>query len=416
MSHFLKKLFRDRKGNALAIAAAAMPLVIGSAGLATDTVQWALWKRQLQRTADSGALAGVHAIVQGQNVNSAVTRDLAINSHVGITTNSTIENSPTVGAYTSDPYAVRVALSVQKKLGFSSLFLSVAPTINAVATATVVPHGKYCVISLEETATTGLSYTGNATVDLGCGMATNSRGAAAVYASGSSTVIASPLAAVGGIPNSSNFADGTMLRPYSMKQEDPFADVQPPAVPNPCANDPRRVSSDPAITLSGCFKGLTLNSDVTLTGEIIIDGGDFDIGAQANITCNGCVIILTNKSTNANAQIGTVKINGGATLNMSAPTSGTYAGILFYQDRRAQDGNSANNQNHINGNSSSFFQGAFYFSGQEVFMNGTSGMSTACVQMVARRVSFSGNTAINNSCPTDSGAGAFDGSMIRLVE
>lgn len=414
MSHFLKKLFRDRKGNALAIAAAAMPLVIGSAGLATDTVQWALWKRQLQRAADSGALAGVHAIVQGQNVNSAVTRDLAVNSHVGIAATSDIQNSPTVGAYTSDPYAVRVALSVQKKLGFSSLFLSVAPTINAVATATVVPTGKYCVISLEETTTTGLTYAGNATVDLGCGMATNSRGAQAVDASGSSTVIASPLAAVGGIPNSNNFADGTMLQPYSMKQEDPFADIEPPAVPNGCTS--HTVGVNATQTLSGCFRDLTILGTATLVGEIILDGGGFRVGSQATVNCNGCVIILTNKNSNSNAQIGDVDITGGATLNMSAPTSGTYAGILFYQDRRAQDGNSANNENHINGNSSSFFQGAFYFPGQVVYMNGTSGMSTACVQMVARRVSFSGNTAITNSCPAGSGAGAFDGSMVRLVE
>ena len=53
-----KKLWRDKRGNALVIAAAALPLVLGSVGLASDTIQWSLWKRQLQRTADSAALAG----------------------------------------------------------------------------------------------------------------------------------------------------------------------------------------------------------------------------------------------------------------------------------------------------------------------------------------------------------------------
>ena len=56
MFKLLKKLWRDRRGNALAIAGAALPLIIGSAGLASDTIQWALMKRQLQRTADSAAL------------------------------------------------------------------------------------------------------------------------------------------------------------------------------------------------------------------------------------------------------------------------------------------------------------------------------------------------------------------------
>ena len=42
MFKFLKTLWRDRRGNALVIAGASLPLVIGSAGLASDTIQWAL--------------------------------------------------------------------------------------------------------------------------------------------------------------------------------------------------------------------------------------------------------------------------------------------------------------------------------------------------------------------------------------
>ena len=64
MIAFIKKLWRDRRGNALVVAAASMPLVLGSAGLASDTIQWTLWKRQLQRAADSGAIAGVYAIAE----------------------------------------------------------------------------------------------------------------------------------------------------------------------------------------------------------------------------------------------------------------------------------------------------------------------------------------------------------------
>ena len=40
MIAFIKKLWRDKRGNALVIVAAAMPLVLGSAGLASDTIQW----------------------------------------------------------------------------------------------------------------------------------------------------------------------------------------------------------------------------------------------------------------------------------------------------------------------------------------------------------------------------------------
>ena len=114
-------------------------------------------------------------------------------------------------------------------------------------------------------------------------------------------------------------------------------------------------------------------------------------------------------------------INAGANLNLKAPgTSATgvaagYAGILMYQDRRAPDGNNANSQSRMNGNATSFLQGALYFPSQQVTFNGTAGMSTNCLQLVARRVYYSGNMHISNTCPADSAAGAFDGKKVRLV-
>src|SRR4051812_49936378 len=66
MFEFFKRLIKVRRGNTLAIAAACLPLIIGSAGLASDTIQWTLWKRQLQRAADSGALAGVYGQLADQ--------------------------------------------------------------------------------------------------------------------------------------------------------------------------------------------------------------------------------------------------------------------------------------------------------------------------------------------------------------
>lgn len=414
MRGFLRRIFADQRGNALIITAAALPLVIGSAGLATDTVQWAMWKRQLQRSADSAALAGVFGIVQGQDHQAAVNRDLAINSHVGIATTTVVQRSP--AGFSSDPYAVRVQLSVQKRLGFSSLFMSTPPTVTAAGTATVVAQGQYCVISLEPTTTTGLTYTGNAMVDMGCGQATNSIGGTAVDASGSSTIIASPIAAVGGIPASNNFAAGTDVHPYSMRQVDPFASINPPVPSGSCPNI--NVNTTETVSLSaGCYGNMTLNGTVTLgPGTYVLDAGSLSIGSQARVSCSGCVIILTSRTaTNNPGSIGNVDINGGATVSMTAPTSGTYAGILFYQDRRALDGNSANRNSRINGNSSSTYQGAFYFPAQKITFNGTSGMVTNCIQMVARRVEFSGNTQITNVCPVGSGASSFDATTIRLV-
>lgn len=63
MTGFMKRLWGDKRGNALMIAGACLPMVVGAAGLASDTIQWALWKRQLQKAADSAAIAAVYASV-----------------------------------------------------------------------------------------------------------------------------------------------------------------------------------------------------------------------------------------------------------------------------------------------------------------------------------------------------------------
>jgi hypothetical protein len=453
MFGFLKKLWRDRRGNALVIAGAALPLIVGSAGRASDTIQWALWKRQIQRMADSGAMAGAYARVRGNTIDncsnvatatysSPVAYDVRKNNHLPQTPVCSATNPPSAGGYTTDPNAVKVTVSMQRALSFSGLFMNAAPNITASATATIVPGGKYCVVSLESTSVTGITATGNADVDLGCGMITNSTSMTAAVATGSSVVNASPIAAVGGIAASNNWATGTVLQPFTIAQPDPFANVYPPVSTDyPSGNCPNLRQNQPSdsmpasafnssnyTTLTGtsagamCFNDISISGTVTFPSNsvIVIDGGSLSIGAQAHVTCDGCTFVLTNRS--SSGAIGNVNINGGAELNLSAPgtdatgVASTYEGIIIYQDRRAIDGTSANNQSTINGNATSFLQGAFYFPSQQLTFNGTAGMSTECLQLVARRVYYSGNLDISNTCPADSGADAFQGRKVRLVE
>jgi hypothetical protein len=97
---------------------------------------------------------------------------------------------------------------------------------------------------------------------------------------------------------------------------------------------------------------------------------------------------------------------------MVAPKSGTYKGLMMYQDRRATFDNAI----QINGNNGSKMEGAYYFPRADFTFNGTSGIDSKCLQIVTKRVQFTGNSAITNVCPSDSGGGAFDGQRIRLVE
>jgi hypothetical protein len=106
-------------------------------------------------------------------------------------------------------------------------------------------------------------------------------------------------------------------------------------------------------------------------------------------------------------------MNGGAEIDMSAPTSGTYEDILIYQDRRASSTSSTVNK--VNGNSDSLMSGAFYFPNQQLQINGTAGLNFNCAQFVARTVDFSGNGSINNTCTGGYGDDSIMGKHVRLV-
>ncbi len=414
---FPQSILREATGNVLMMTALTMPALIGAAGLAIDTVQWTLMQKTMQREADSAALAGALSRAQNGNAINAAKQSLARYNLVKLTFPPVIENAPTAGIRKGDASAVRVVLTTQKVLPFSSMFMSQTPTISVVATAASITEGKYCVISLENAGVTGITVQGSASVELGCGVATNSPAAKAVVAGGSSYLAANPVAAVGGIPNSSSFAAGTLLLRNTLPQRDPFASLPTPKITSCSAqlsvapNTTRQVTNPSG---SSCYRGMDLRGTVNFApGIYFVDGNSLTIGAQAVVTGTNVTFILTSSNAAGNPNsIANISINGGATVRLSATTTGPYAGVLVYQDRRASNSSS----NTINGNSASMYQGAFYLPAQGVSFSGTAGMNTRCMQIVARRVTFIGNSRVDNECPENSGARAFDGSRVYLVE
>ncbi|MFL6863116.1 MAG: pilus assembly protein TadG-related protein, partial [Allosphingosinicella sp.] len=213
----LKSLFKDKRGNALIIGAATLPLVLGSAAFAVDSIQMALMKRQLQRASDSAALAGAYAVAQTVDPVEAVHHDLDENYFPILSQPETV----TVGPSGTYQQTVRVQLTAKRSLPFMSLFTHSPSTVTGDATAAIVQSGNFCMLSLYDGTDPGIDVNGTADVTLGCGMAANSRGSQAVTAGGSSTITAAPIMAVGGLDGTSNnFVQPTKLQPHSGAQSD----------------------------------------------------------------------------------------------------------------------------------------------------------------------------------------------------
>ena len=393
--------------------AATMPVFLGGVALAVDATQWTLARRLLQRQADSGALAGVFGMAQGANVTTSVTRDLALNRNFGTMATPVIERGPSVGPFAGDNNAVRVALRSDLRLPFASLFLQGDTSVNVEATAALISVGELCVLALDSSNTTGITMTGSSIVDLNCGMATNSTGSVAISGGGSSTIIASPLVAAGGIPPSSNFGPDAVLVPYAVPQADPFAHLPDPVITG--NSQQMRVQPNRSANFQpGNYRNVDIKGRANLApGTYYIDGGSFSVSAQAELVGDGVTIILTSSNAASNpGSIADVDMNGGAYVNLKAPTSGTYEGVLFYQDRRATF--SSNKYNKINGNSSSELRGAMYFPRTGLDFTGNTSMQIDCIQLIGFRVVFTGNSTVRNICP-GAGGQALAGTAVRLV-
>ena len=83
----------------------------------------------------------------------------------------------------------------------------------------------------------------------------------------------------------------------------------------------------------------------------------------------------------------TVQFNGNAHLTLSAPTAGTYSGILFFGDRTQ-----GNATQKFNGDGTSSMTGALYFPSQQIQMTGIFSGQNGCMQVIADTIDYTGSS------------------------
>ncbi|WP_435417208.1 Tad domain-containing protein [Parerythrobacter aurantius] len=410
----LQALRGDRRGNVLVIVAIGTTSLVGAAGVGVDTVQWYLWKRQLQQAADSGAMAGALSLFQ-RNSWQQPSRDEVGRNYTGSYTITALRNPPTTGAYAGNTGAVEIIATTSQRLPFSSLFLSAPPTIQVRSVATSVADGEFCVISLAQSGT-GVEVQGSAQVNLGCGTSANSPDGIAVDLSGSSFLGSNPISAVGGIDYAArNIANGTTMLPYGLPVTDPLASrgLSVPTSPANCTSQSGRVQPSDNVTLNpGRFcSGMDLKGTVTLNpGVYIIDGNSLAINAGAVVRGEGVTFVLTGNNANS---IATVSINGGADVELSAPDDTqdpTWAGILFYQDPRGDATHT------INGGADLDFEGIIYMPTGDISFSGGSTQAAECLLLIAEVVRFTGNSGLGNDCESHIDTLDTSARIVRVVE
>jgi hypothetical protein len=130
-------------------------------------------------------------------------------------------------------------------------------------------------------------------------------------------------------------------------------------------------------------------------GNYIVDGGYFSVAGSATLTGSGVTVFL-NKQLETTWP--TVSFSNGATVTLTAPTTGTYAGIAIFQSRSATSAT-----NSILGGAAVNITGAIYLPNQALDFYGGTSSSTPCTMIVANTLTLGGAAYINCSAGSLSG-------------
>ena len=411
----LSRFWRDRRGNYALMTALISPVLIGSAGLATEGGLWMYVHQTLQGAADSAALSA--ATQYGLNTSASLDNQAqSVVATYGYTvgnagTSVTVNRPPSSGSYTGNNKAVEVIVTTQQTRLLSSIFSSGNVTLTGRAVAIPGNAGMGCVLSLNLTASGGVTSKGNSAVSLNqCSVYDDSNNSSALVNGGTATINALSVNVVGQISGGSGITttQGTNLGISPVT--DPYAGV---AMPSAGACTTNNVTYKTTITIDpGTYcNGIQLNAGAVVTmnpGVYFIDRGSLQMAGGSTLQGTGVTIVFTSSTGNNYA---TATINGGALLAITAPTTGPTAGIAMFGDRSMPTSSAFK----FNGGDNQVIGGAVYIPKGTLEYAGGNNANTNCTQVIGDSVTFVGNSLLKINC-SGSGTKPIGVSMASLVE
>jgi len=396
----------------------SLTVMLGMLGLAVD-MGWAYYRQQAaQSAADAAAVAAVRAALNsapgGPSCAGSVWCGAATNcpsrspgsastsfdnacmlaAANGFTTSGIDRVSVQAGTSSAVPgvpgpsaaYWATVRVRESLPALFGAAFARGGLTPGAIATAGAIssPGGASCIYVLDPHAADAFLAGNGAVVQIGCGVYVNSNNSsAAMYVTGGASVQAPTISVVGGFKKDNGGTTSVVPTTGAASVPDPFANLPSPTPAGSCQSGNFTAwQPKPYTPAPGTYCGFSVGNGMSLqmsAGTYIINGGTFSIQGGSTVTSTGGVLIyLTGGAT--------VNIANGASVTLSAQSSGTYQGVLFYQDRSmASPGSSL-----FAGGASMNLTGSLYFPHATLNVNNGSSTAGTAMALVADMVNFQG--------------------------
>lgn len=390
-------IYSTERGQALILISLAAIGLFGIVGLAIDSSAKFSDRRHAQNAADTAALAGSLANIQGDPnweldaLNRALENGYDDNH---LTNEVEVYACNDVGAdcgpYAGDQRFVQVVITSKINTTFARV-IGITQLQNRVEALAMSEeayigelYGGASIIGLAPDQCKTIWLSGSAAVNItGGGIFSNSevncgttiQGATgfAIDMDGSIDMVAAGYVKNGN-PYLGNIDGGLH------GNADPY-DYPPPAgmLPNPVCTGSAAKSGTKMTP--GNWSGAFPPSGVkTLDPGTYCIKGNFRLNSKDSLTGTGVTIYM---------QSGDIDWNGGATINLTAPTSGDLAGLLIYAPM------SNTNTMRFNGNASSNLTGTLLMPAAPIVYNGTGNLNPSHVQIIGYTVEITGSNVTN---------------------
>src|ERR1039458_324276 len=399
-----------RRGYVVVTMLVSLMVLLSFLGLGIDVGYEEYVKMRMQTAADAAAVGGAQELRASGSTNlvAAAKGDAASN---GFTDGSkgvaiTVNNPPATGYSTGNATAVEVLISQNVPTFFMELIGISSGTVRARAVA-LLGSGTSCFYALDPAASGAFSASGGVNVQVNCGSTVDSSSATAMSVSGGSKVTATYIDLTG----KDTVSGGSTVSPAPVTgvaaSGDPLSSLPKPSV-GACTYTSKSVSGGATVTLSpGTYcAGISISGGSKVTfnpGTYVLKGGGLSLSGGSTMTGAGGTFF---NSAAIGYGYGPISLSGGTTVTLSAPATGSLAGILFFQDSSV----GASAPSSFSGGAGAILNGTLYFPTTGLTYSG--GSSSAYTIIVADTVNFSGGSVLNNNYSSLSGGSPVKGGAI----
>ena len=386
----MKQPHSSERGQVLVIIAVAIIGLVGITGLAIDGSRAYSDRRQAQNAADTAALAAALSYAHepdGDFASVGFSRAASNGFDDNGITNDVEVNHPPVepSFYAGNNDYVQVIITSHLGTLFGRV-VGIEQLTNTVEAVARVYPSEYtemyfgnAVVGLAPHECKAIKYQGNADTTLtGGGLFVNSDCPdAAFFNNSSSAALDAPsLTSVGGVAYKEGALDVPSISTGAQAFSYPPREI---VLPNIACSGDAEVNDD--TMTPGNWSGMFPPSGVTyLESGVYCVNGEFKLNASDVLIGHDVVISM---------ESGGVTWNGGATIQLDAPESGPFKGLLLYMPIT----NSSDIK--INGNSDSKFAGTILAPASPIQINGTGGADGFHCQVIGYTVDIAGTSAMD---------------------